>query len=151
MPGALLAALLVSLVIFVTVPQQLERRLLIFPDTAGGSRHYEWHLVPRAAERFEQLEAMTEEMLLGPVALGAVPFLDPDTRIRSMVLRDDRILYLDFSPEIMFDRGGGERGLDGVTGLVQENLLHNFRWLDEVVVLIDGQLPEVPRFRGNNR
>lgn len=150
-PAALGFALLVSLMFFLLLPQPLERRLLIFPDTAGGARHYEWHAIPRSDGRYEAVRAMVDEILLGPVALGAVPVIDGDTDVRSLVLRDDRVLYLDFDPEIMFDRGGGERSLDEVEGLLEENLLHNFRWLDEVVVLIDGQLPEVPRFRGNNR
>ena len=86
------------------------------------------------------------ELELGPVQLGAIPFLPAGTAIRSLMLRDGDVLYLDFTPAVMFEAGTAERSFADVEQLMEENLFHNFRWLREVHFLIGGQVPEAPRF-----
>ena len=145
-PAALLAAFLISFFWYVLIPQDMQRRLLVFPDTAGGERHREWHLVPDRTDRVEQVRMFVRELELGPVQLGAIPFLPVGTAIRSLMLRDGDVLYLDFTPAVMFEAGTAERSFADVEQLMEENLFHNFRWLREVHFLIGGQVPEAPRF-----
>ena len=143
--GAPAAVFVLSLALFLAFPQDAQRRLLIFPDTAGGERHREWHRIPRRRDRRDQVEMFVRELTLGPVQLGAVPFIPEEAEIRSLVLRDDT-LYIDFSEDVMFDENRVELGFGDLEQLLQENLRHNFRWLERAVILIDGQEPDAPRF-----
>lgn len=145
-PAAILAALLVSLVAYLVAPPELERRVLFFPDTAGGERHAEWHHVPRRSEPVDQMRLFIEELQLGPVELGSVPFIPETAEIRSIVLRDSNVLYVDFSPSIMFDEQDSERNFADLERLLTENVQHNFRNLQDTVVLIGGQVPDAPSF-----
>ncbi len=145
-PAILLAAILVSLVSYLVAPPEFERRVLFFPDTAGGDQHAEWHYLPRRSEPIDQMRLFIEELQLGPVELGSVPFVPETADIRSIVLRDSDVLYVDFSPEIMFDERDSERNFADLEQLLTENVQHNFRNLQDTVVLIGGQVPDAPSF-----
>ena len=145
-PGLFVAALLLSLIMYIVAPPPLERRMLFFPDTAGGDRHAEWHFVPRRSDRLEQIRLFLEELKLGPVELGSVPFIPETTELRSLVLREGDVLYVDFTPEIMFDERNSERNFADLEDLLTENLRHNFPVLERTVVLVGGQVPDAPSF-----
>lgn len=145
-PVVLGLALIASIILYAVTPRAFDRRLLRFPDTAGGEPHAEWHLVPHRDSREDQIRMLVAEIKLGPVELGAVPYLPQDARIRNLVLRDGEILYLDFSPDVMFGDADAEGGFSEIDALLRRTLRHNFGWLDEIRILIAGQVPEAPRF-----
>ena len=144
--GSLLAVFLASLLILFLVPQRMERRLLIFPDTAGGDRHREWHSLPHRADRSAAVEVFVEELVLGPVQLGAIPFLPKPTEVQSVAISSGSTVYLDLNGAVMFAPEGRSTPFSETAVLLEENLYHNFRWMEELVVTIDGQLPDQPRF-----
>jgi hypothetical protein len=69
-PIALSVALLISLLLFFLIPQPMQQRILFFPDTAGGERHAEWHAIPYRHGRADQVQAVVEELQLGPSGIG---------------------------------------------------------------------------------
>jgi hypothetical protein len=145
-PALLAAALLASVIVYQVSPQPLERVLLFFPDTAGGSRHAEWHFVPRRSDPTDRIEVFIDELRLGPVEIGSVPFIPESADVRSIVVDSEGVLYIDFTPDIMFDESDSERNFADLEQLLTENLRHNFRNLQGTVVLIGGQVPNAPSF-----
>jgi len=145
-PALFAATLLVSLILYTVAPPELERRLLFFPDTAGGERHAERHYVPRRSAQVDQIQIFIEELQLGPVQLGSVPFIPDTAELRSLVLDEEGVLYIDFTPNIMFDEQDSERNFSDLEELLTENLHHNFPSLESSVVLVGGQVPDAPSF-----
>jgi hypothetical protein len=145
-PIALSVALLISLLLFFLIPQPMQQRILFFPDTAGGERHAEWHAIPYRHGRADQVQAVVEELQLGPSGIGAVPFLSRDASIRSVILRDRSSLYIDFDSQIMFDQRYDELNFSVISDLLEQNLTRNFPGLTVLAFLIEGQLPDTPTF-----
>ena len=144
---ALVASLVLSLLLYLFIPQSSQRRLLRFPDTAGGAVHSEWHYLPARDSRRDQIELFIEELKLGPLRLGAVPFIPRHSEIRSVVITDDRRLFVDFDPSVMF----AEENVEDLIDLLEYNLSHNFRWLRDITITINGQELNVPRFANLGR
>ncbi len=140
----------VTAVLAVTLPQQRGQRYnLTFPDTAGGADHHEWRILPARDSLAERSRLVVEELLLGPVELGAVPFIPEETTLRSVVVDEKTMtLYLDFSPELVVGGSTDAVAFEEAVDLIHYNLHRNLRRLNEIVVTVEGQLPGVPRFEG---
>ncbi|MEX2442863.1 MAG: GerMN domain-containing protein [Alkalispirochaeta sp.] len=145
-PGLLAAVLIMSSILYLVSPPPLERRLLFFPDTAGGDQRAEWHYVPRRSDPVDQIRIFVEELKLGPVELGSVPFIPKTAEIRSIIVNNGKVVYIDFTPEIMFDESDSERNFADLKELLIDNLGHNFPAIQETAVLIGGQVPNAPSF-----
>lgn len=127
--------------------QQRDRYNVTFPDTAGGSVHHEWRLLPEKETREERIELLIREVMLGPVSLGAVPVVPEDTRLQGVILDTDTdTVYLDFSRELVLN--GEEEGMSYEIAIdyISRNIRHNCRHIGEIVVTVEGQIPDVPRF-----
>ncbi len=141
--AALGVVLLGTIVLWVALPPQLTRHVLAFPDTAGGTVHHEVRFLPRRTTRVESVRLYTEEIILGPAHVGAVPFVPPETEINALFLDREGRLYVDFSTAIMF-ASGGATAIEDIRELIEWNLTFNFRYVNEVVLTIDGQVPGFP-------
>ncbi|MDA3950505.1 MAG: GerMN domain-containing protein [Spirochaeta sp.] len=138
----------ITAVLYVVLPtQQIDRYNLAFPDTAGGDVHHEWRNLPDRTGIAAQSQLLVEEMMLGPVALGAVPFISEDTELNSVIFADaENIVYLDFSPDLIVGSLADDTPFVDVVELLTRNLTHNIRGIESIVITISGQLPDVPRF-----
>lgn len=144
--GALLVAVLAVL-----FPSQSQRRLLRFPDVAGAALHAEWRELPYRASHEEQLELFVEELILGPIQLGAVPVIPRDTTVRGVVISDDGTAYIDLSREFMFSGTDTIGTIGDRMDLIARNIKHNFRYIGSIIITIEGQLPNEPRFAAVGR
>ena len=139
-------ALATTLVWVGAYPGKWNRRILIFPDTVGGERHLEYRMVPRRAMTEDKIEALVDELLLGPVNMGAVPFIPKQTSINSVVLSGTTV-YIDISEEVVFGPETGQIAFEETLDLVKANLLVNFPNLRQMVVTIAGNVPGVAPYR----
>jgi hypothetical protein len=148
--AAATALFVVALVLFLLVPaQRNDRYRLAFPDTAGGALHYEWRILPDRSGTREKARLLLEEMMLGPVSLGAVPFFPESSELQSVLYdRSDRTLYIDFDPSFVVESENGLYPFPDLTALIERNLRHNINGIDRIFVTIAGQLPGAPRFEG---
>lgn len=147
LPGLLLLlALLIALAFFLLLPPERVARTLFFPGTTTTELSGEQRLIPRVREQERALELLVEELLLGPTRISHSRLLPRETRARSVILRDDA-LYIDLNAAAMLEHE--EVHVDIATGLdaIRETLLHNFRWLEEVILTIDGNVPFAPAYR----
>ncbi len=130
-------------------PGDMHRRVLWFPDATATSVQAEWRFVPDRDTPQESIRVFVEELLLGPVRLGSVAFVQPGTRLRSVVLDDNRRLFLDLAGENLVNLDETGRSVEEVIQLLQQNLMHNFRLLRDVQITVDGQVPGAPFFRSS--
>jgi len=144
------ALFVVALTLFLLSPDQRDDRYsLAFPDTAGGALHNEWRILPNRSGARERIHMLLEEMMLGPVSLGAVPFLPETSELQSVLYdRSDRTVYIDFDPSFVVQSENGLFPFADLTALIERNLRHNVTGIDRIIVTIDGQLPGAPRFEG---
>lgn len=145
-PGLLLlASLLIALGFFLIWPPERETHTLFFPGTTSAELSGERRLLPRARDRSHKVRLVVEELILGPAEIRHGRLLPRATRIRSIAFAEDTV-YVDLSPQIMF--GEEEVRVDVATGLagIEQTLLYNFRWLENVTLTIGGQVPFQPAF-----
>lgn len=142
----LVGGLALVTLLYITIPSTRQHRLIWFPDTAGAGFHAEWRTVPYRGERTAEISLYVEEMILGPVELGAIRIVPRGTEAKSIILSDDQTLYLDFNRGILMDDSDATASLEDRLAILTRNIHHNFRFVHAIVVTIEGQLPNQPRF-----
>lgn len=127
-------------------PTERHRRLVWFPDTTGAGLHAEWRTVPAREDVTAQIAMYLEEMVLGPVELGAIRIVPRGTEMRAVILAEDGTLYIDFDGTILMDDADATGSIDERIAVLSRNILHNFRFVRGIIVTIEGQVPNQPRF-----
>lgn len=137
-----------TVVLFVTLPSQRgDRYNLAFPDTAGGDVHHEWRILPERTGVAAQAKLLLGEMMLGPVTLGAIPFISEETELNSVIFtKSQKTIYIDFSADVIVGETVDDIPFVDVVDLLTRNLRHNIRGIESIVITIGGQMPDVPRF-----
>ena len=150
-PGFLLAfAFALALGFFLIWPPERVARTLLFPGTTAAELSGERRLVPRTGDDERAIELLVEEMLLGPARISHSRAVARGTRVGSLMLRDD-VVYLDLSERAMIAdsevRVGVRSGLEAIV----ESISYNFRFVEEIVLTIDGNVPFAPAYRSVGR
>ncbi len=146
---ALFFALLAGTLVLTLPSQRGQRYNLAFPDTAGGTNHHEWRVLFTENDPGGRVRSIVEELLLGPMELGAVPFFPIKTRVRSIVVHNStKTAYIDFSSEIIVHDQTENMAFEEIVELLRYNLFRNIHRLERIVVTVEGQMPGVPRFVG---
>lgn len=146
-PGFLLVfTFVVALGFFLIWPPERVSRTLLFPGTTATELSGERRLVPRTPDDERAIELLVEEILLGPARISHSRAMPRGTRLRSLILEAGTV-YLDLDESAMF--GGPDVRVDAQTGLraISESISYNFRWIERVVLTIDGNVPFVPAYR----
>lgn len=146
----LLAALVISLVFYLTLHADNSERVLFFPGNISDDISGERRVVTNFRELERDMEALAEEVILGPTSLYRSRVLPKDTAIRVFMLREN-VLYVDLSRDALF--GDESIRLDFVqsASVLRRSLEFNFRSLEDVVITVEGQLPNEPYFEQQNR
>lgn len=139
-------SLLIAVLFYVIFPPERVARTLYFPGTTGTELSGERRLLPRVREDERALELLIEDVLLGPSRIDHSRVLPRGTRLDSLVLRDATV-FIDLSEQAMLDSDevhiGVETGLEALRRAIESN----FRWIDDVVITIDGNVPFTPAYR----
>ncbi|NBB91522.1 MAG: hypothetical protein GVY23_10045 [Spirochaetes bacterium] len=146
----LLATFVISLVFYLTLHAKNSERVLFFPGNITDDISGERRVVTNFSELERDMEALAEEVILGPTSLYRSRVLPKDTAIRLFMLREN-VLYVDLSREALF--GDESLRLDFVqsVSVLRRSLEFNFRSLEEVVITVEGQLPNEPYFEQQYR
>ncbi|MFP3958925.1 MAG: GerMN domain-containing protein [Spirochaetaceae bacterium] len=147
--GLLAAAFLISLVFFLTLQWNRTERVLFFAGNMTREVGAERRIVTNHHEPERDTRLLVEEVLLGPTSLYRSRVLPKQTRLQLFVLRDD-IAYIDLSREALFPGETVLLDVDESIAVLRYTLRYNFRFLDDVVVTIDGQLPYEPPYVPEN-
>lgn len=128
-----------SLLIF-TDRDRFLGHVLFFENTENMRIDGEVRYLPRRTDRSEQLRLLVDELILGPRIRENHATLPQTTKIRSLMLRGDK-LYLDLSVTALIDEP--DRVMRGPQRLhaLARTLRFNFPWLSDLFLLVDGQEP----------
>ena len=128
-----------SLFIF-TDQDRFVGHVLFFENTENRRIDGDVRYLPRRPERSEQVQLLVDELILGPRIRENHPTLPQTTKIRSLMLRGDK-LYLDLSVTALIDEP--DRVMRGSQRLhaLARTLRFNFPWLSDLFLLVDGQEP----------
>jgi hypothetical protein len=119
--------------------------IIFFPESARAEITGEPRRMYRQDTLEKNVELLVREIILGPMDIRHTNIFPPNTRIRSVFVRNG-IAALDFSPEIIFLGSQMRLSFDELVAAVRQTVLFNFRQLSGVVVTVDGQVPGVVSF-----
>jgi hypothetical protein len=146
--GALLsAAFVLSLLLYLGTGTERVRRVLFFPDAESGKLAGEEHFVPRTRGTEESVRMLVKELLLGPASYELGRLLPRSVKLRSVSLRE-RVLYVDFSTDLVLDAAAAPLGLAEIVQGVANNAYFNFPRLRGVYIFVHGQIPDLPGVGG---
>ena len=140
--GAFVLIFLISGIFFLAEGRKHINCTIFFPEPAQKGITGE----PRRIYRQKTLEKnvlyLAREMTLGPMDIRHANMFPPNTRVRSVFVRNN-VAYLDFSSEIIFFDSQMRLSFDELLSAIRQTVLFNFRQLSDVMITIDGQVPGV--------
>ena len=151
LPGILLAfALFVSVAFYLILPPDRISRTLYFPGNTNAELSGEMRLVPRTSSSERAIELVVEEVLLGPSVITHGRLFPRESEANAVILNGDTV-YVDLDGRSIVDspdvRVTAAQSIDAL----RYTLLQNFRFLESVVVTVDGNVPFVPAYRQARR
>lgn len=142
--AALLGGVLVlSALLYLVAGTERVRRVLFFPESESLKLVGEEHFVPRVRGQEESMRMLVKELLLGPASYELARLLPRKVSLRSVSLRE-RVLYIDFSTDLVLDASTVPLDLGTIIQGVANNAYFNFPRLRGVYVFVHGQIPSIP-------
>jgi len=147
LPGFLLVfALLLSVAFYLLMPPDRISRTLYFPGNTDAELSGEMRLVPRTSNRERAIELVVEEVLLGPSLITHGRLFPRESEANAVILNGDTV-YVDLDDRSIVDSSDVRVTTVQSIDALRYTLLHNFRFLESVVVTVDGNVPFVPAYR----
>jgi hypothetical protein len=138
-------SLVISLALYLLLGQERVRRTLFFPDLLSDEVHAEERIVTRRGASGEAVQLLLEEVILGPASINSSRVVPKTTKINALFI-DDRTVYVDLSPRAIGDSPDVRVDFEKALDLLERNVLFNFRFVQDVVITVDGQVPYTPYF-----
>jgi spore germination protein GerM len=112
---------------------------LFFGNRRADGFVSETRTIQARLHRDEEVEAVVAALIEGPSARGAVRSLPPDARLhRAFYDEELRLLYLDFSQELVSGMEGGSTMELFTLGSILKTIAADFPEIEAVQILIDG-------------
>ena len=119
------------------------RRTFVFYNYDDGSAVVEERLLKRSDSRENDLIRYVEEVLLGPMAANSLPLFSKETKLESLLYRDE-IVYLNLSENAaMAPPEGGEIYKNLKT--LQDGIKRNFSYVGDLKFFIAGNAVDIPK------
>jgi hypothetical protein len=134
---------IIALIEFVTLG--LVRRTFVFYAVDGGKMIVEDRMVKRSSSREIDITRYVEETLLGPVSPDCLPLFPRETRLRSLLYRDE-VVYADFSEDALLPPGQGGEVL-GNFATLYAGIRRNFPFVRDIRFFIAGKTAYYEEFR----
>ena len=145
LPVPLIVLFFITAVIMANTGFVSQRQVFLFPLDNNKGINAELRLITKYNDKEERIVHTVRELLLGPSILEFERVVPAGTKIQSQIL-DGNKLYLDFS-EAFFDQESGlTLPFQERVALVERNIHLNYRFIKDVVITINGQIPESPFF-----
>jgi hypothetical protein len=138
--GLFLGVLAVSLLLYFLVGNAKVTRVLFYPHQGSKELVSESRDLPAHHDLEEDIRALVEEEILGPVSHDAALLFPRDVEVQSILVRG-RTLFIDFSGQLAL---AGDRlnlrGAEAISAL-RRAITFNFPRIAELTVTIEGQVP----------
>jgi hypothetical protein len=128
----------------------LARRTLVFYTIDEGIITVEDRMIKRSPSREVNIIRYVEELLLGPVSPDLLPVFPRETRLKSLLYRDE-VVYADFTADAELPPVEGGSVPDNFHTL-HTCILRNFSYVRDARFFIEGKAAYAEEFRqGGNR
>lgn len=128
-----------SLVLYLVSPDRKARRTLFYPKLFTHKLSGETHFLPLKQDKEKNIEALVEELILGPLDPEHRRALPRKVKLDSLLLREGN-LYLNFSKELLSLDSEAPLSLEEMLMAVTNTLIFNFPNLKQVHCFINGQI-----------
>ncbi|MFP4375190.1 MAG: GerMN domain-containing protein [Spirochaetaceae bacterium] len=146
----LFASFVISVVFYVVLHLDSAERVLFFPGNISDDISGERRIVRNFPDPERDMEVLVEEVMLGPTSLYRSRVFPKGTSIRIFMVRDN-VAYLDLSRDALFGDDSLQLEFNEAAAVLRRSLHFNFRSLEDVVITVEGQLPNEPPFTQQNR
>jgi len=140
--GALALMFLISAVSYLIWGNEQEEQVLFFPTNQTMEARGEARILPRKDTKEQEIELLVKEVLLGPFNIDYMPVFPRDSRIRSIMLREDT-LYIDFTIDVVFREAGSSLSLRESLSFIGLSIQFNFPRVRNIVYSINGNQLEL--------
>ncbi|MCL2792682.1 MAG: hypothetical protein FWD87_06285 [Spirochaetaceae bacterium] len=139
----LLVILIISLTLYFTSNFRRTDRIFFFPDSRSGNTIGEARKIPRIPfDREKNMEIFVKELLLGPMSINLDPLFSTGTRLEKILFRN-KIVYLDLNFMALLPDKRAVHDFSSSIMLVEKNIKFNFPFVENVIITILGQVPEI--------
>ncbi len=135
--GALALIFLISAVSYLIWGNEQEEQVLFFPVNQTLEARGEGRILPRKDTKEQEIELLVREILLGPFNVNYMPVVPGDSRIRSILLREET-LYIDFTIDVVFQEAGSALSLRESLAYIGRSIQFNFPRVRKIVYSING-------------
>ena len=139
--SAFLFFLLLSLVLYFVFANRSQEVVLFFPNDTNHQLSGEMRAVPKKGSVEANLREVVNGLILGPETHRHDRAIAKSTAIRSLIVRGG-LLYLDFSPAILFPEGDPSAGFSESMDAVRKSIRFNFPEIKKIIITVNGQLPK---------
>jgi len=139
--GLFLFFFALSLALFLLFADNHQEVVLFFPNDSNHRLTGESRVIPRHGTIEENLTTLVDGLILGPEKLQHDRALPRATQIRSLMLRKG-VLYIDFSPDILFPEQETSLGFIESLTAVKKTITFNYPEIDRILITVDGQEPK---------
>lgn len=130
-------AFLISLTMFLARSGRTDQYVLFFPSETTDEWIGEVRNIHHTREIEKSIQALLQELALGPITLRFEPALPKGTGVRSVLLRE-RTVYLDFTAHLAVGETVFQISFPEMLSGVRKSVLYNFPMVEEVVIYVEG-------------
>lgn len=134
---------IIALVDFFTL--DVTRRTFVFYDISNGNIAVEDRMLVRSRSREVNITRYTQEALLGPVSPNLLPIFPRETKLKSLLYRNDTV-FVNLSADAALPPIEGGQSLENFR-ILHDGILRNFPFVRYVRFFIDGQAVFSDEFR----
>lgn len=135
--GILAIFLIVSVVLFITVGNRIVGRVVFYPNERTLELEGELRRIPHRGNREEDLYLLIREILLGPAEISHTHIAPRSTKIRTVIYRG-RVLYADFSTDIIFEDRQRPVPFDLTMEGIRKTIMFNYPGIESIIITIGG-------------
>lgn len=139
--GMMVFIFLFSLAFFLIFADNKQEVVLFFPNDSNHQLTGEMRVVPKKSTVEGNLREVVNGLILGPEKLRHNRALAKSTMIRSLLVRGG-LLYLDFSPGILFPEGDTSTGFSESLDAIRRSIRFNFPGIKKIIITVNGELPK---------
>jgi len=138
--GILFFFLVISVIFMNLSDDRKTRRVLFFPRGIERELVGEVRYLPQRKDQEEAISQVVKGLLLGPAEYQNTLLVPRGSKLNTILLREN-VLYLDFSRNVILDHEDQSSYIEEIYEGIKKTVLYNFRYVKEVRMTIEGQIP----------
>jgi len=132
------AVFAVSLILYIVQDKTKEKRVLFFTVTNSSRFIGEIRYLQKKASQEDGIAQIIEEAVLGPENEKYFRIVPRNTRVLSVMLRDNK-LYIDFSYDVLLYDRDVKAGIDERFKILTNTIIFNYPFIKKVFYFVNGE------------